>query len=168
MVSTENIRYALGSVRSNLTRAILTVMIIAFGIMALVGILTAIDALLFTMNDSFNRIGANSFEIAPLGRSISSSNQGRQRKRGENITFRQAMEFAEQYKYPASVTISDPATRSAAIKFANEKTDPTTPVIGIDENYLDMNGYDLEVGSNIHTNRTQNRKSQSNHWLRSG
>ena len=146
MVSIENVKYALGSVRSNLTRAILTLMIIAFGIMALVGILTAIDALLFTMNDSFNRIGANSFGITPLGRSISSSNQGRQRKRGENITFRQAMEFSEQYKYPASVSISDRATGNAVIKYANEKTDPTTPVFGIDENYLDMNGYDLEVG----------------------
>ena len=41
----ENIRLALRSIRANLLRAILTLMIIAFGIMALVGILTAIDSL---------------------------------------------------------------------------------------------------------------------------
>jgi ABC-type antimicrobial peptide transport system permease subunit len=45
------------------SRAILTLLIIAFGIMALVGILTSSDALLFTMNDNFSRMGANSFDI---------------------------------------------------------------------------------------------------------
>lgn len=129
-----------------MTRAILTLLIIAFGIMALVGILTAIDAILFTMNDSFNRIGANSFGITPLGRSISSSNDGRQRKRGEPITFDQAMEFKDRYNFAAEVSISARATNNAVVKFANEKTNPTVVVQGIDEYYLDINGYDLETG----------------------
>ncbi len=41
----ENVRIALKSIRTNLLRTILTVFIIAFGIMALVGILTAIDSI---------------------------------------------------------------------------------------------------------------------------
>ena len=41
MNTKENIRIAIRSVRANLLRAVLTLMIIAFGIMALVGILTA-------------------------------------------------------------------------------------------------------------------------------
>lgn len=41
----ENIRISLDSIRSHLLRSILTVLIIAFGIMALVGILTSIDAI---------------------------------------------------------------------------------------------------------------------------
>jgi len=41
----ENIRIALASVRSHLVRSFLTISIIAFGIMALVGILTSIDAI---------------------------------------------------------------------------------------------------------------------------
>ena len=40
----ENILISLDSIKSHLLRTVLTVMIIAFGIMALVGILTAIDA----------------------------------------------------------------------------------------------------------------------------
>jgi len=129
-----------------MTRAILTLLIIATGITALVGILTAIDALLFTMNDSFNRIGANSFGITPLGRSISSSNEGRQRKRGENITYQQALEFKERYDFPSKVSVSGRATRSAVIKYGNEKTNPTVRVDGIDEYYLEIQGFDLEVG----------------------
>lgn len=129
-----------------MTRAILTLLIIATGITALVGILTAIDALLFTMNDSFNRIGANSFGITPLGRSISSRNDGRQKKRGENITYQQAVEFKERYDFPSKVSVSGRATRSAVIKYGNEKTNPTVRVDGIDEYYLDIQGFDLEVG----------------------
>ena len=53
----ENIQIALRSVRSNLLRAVLTMIIIAFGIMALVGILTAIDSAIFSLNDSFSGLG---------------------------------------------------------------------------------------------------------------
>lgn len=39
----QNIREALTSIRGNITRTVITCLIISFGIMALVGILTAID-----------------------------------------------------------------------------------------------------------------------------
>ena len=127
-------------------RAVLTLLIIAVGITALVGILTAIDALLFTMTDNFSRMGANSFSISPSGQSLSSRNDGRQRKRGEPITLRQAMEFKERFQFPAKVTISGRATGSAMIKYANEKTNPNTRVYGIDENHLEIRGYEIEIG----------------------
>jgi putative ABC transport system permease protein len=139
----------------NLLRAILTLLIIAVGITALVGILTAIDALLFTMNDNFSRMGANSFSISPAGRSFASRHDGRQQKRGENLTFRQAMEFKERYDFPASVTVSGMATSNAMVKFANEKTNPTVYVFGVDENYLEVRGYQIETGRNFTRNELE-------------
>ena len=121
-------------------------MIIAFGITALVGILTAIDALLFTMNDNFNRMGANAFSISPSGQSLSSRSQGKQQKRGGPITFKQALEFKERLTYPARVAISGFGTGNATVKYANEKTNPSVLVFGIDENYLFIGGYDIEYG----------------------
>ena len=41
----ENVKIALQSIRANLLRSILTVLIIAVGITALIGILTAIDSI---------------------------------------------------------------------------------------------------------------------------
>ena len=41
----ENIKISIGSIKSNLVRSIITILIIGFGIMALVGILTAIDSI---------------------------------------------------------------------------------------------------------------------------
>src|SRR6266705_6209416 len=51
------------TVRSNKLRTGLTVAIIAFGIMALVGIITAIKAMNQKFSESFSTMGANAFTI---------------------------------------------------------------------------------------------------------
>lgn len=147
MQYSEILSQAIRSVRANSLRAVLTLLIIAFGIMALVGILTSIDALLFTMNDNFSRMGANSFEIRPARSSLQRHGGGRTEKRGDPIDFRQALDFKERYDYPSSrVSVSGLATWGATLKYANEKTNPTVLVFGVDENYLDVEGYDLDHG----------------------
>ena len=59
----ENLRISMRSIRANMVRAILTMLIIGFGIMALVGILTAIDAIRTVITEEFSRMGANTFSI---------------------------------------------------------------------------------------------------------
>ena len=146
----EILSQSIRSVRANSLRAILTLMIIAFGIMALVGILTSIDALLFTMNDNFSRMGANSFEIRPKGFTIHSNRHGRQEKQGPPIVFRQAMEFKERFDFPGStVSVSGWGTSNATLKYGDEKTNPTVFVFGGDDNYLKVEGYDLDYGRNF-------------------
>lgn len=54
---------AFRTVRSNKIRTGITVAIIAFGIMALVGINTAIDAMKQKFTESFASMGANGFTI---------------------------------------------------------------------------------------------------------
>lgn len=58
------------TVRSNKLRTGLTVSIIAFGIMALVGIITAITAMNQKLNESFSSMGANGFTIRYKERQI--------------------------------------------------------------------------------------------------
>ncbi|TAK37425.1 MAG: FtsX-like permease family protein [Saprospiraceae bacterium] len=146
MHTKEIINLAFRSVRSNLLRAILTLMIIALGIMALVGILTAIDSAIYSLNDSFSGLGANSFTIEPLGVDLSGNQDGQRSKRGENISFKQAMEFKARFDFPARVSISTTCTGEAAIKFGKEKTNPTVTVLAVDENYLAAKGYDIDKG----------------------
>jgi len=54
---------AFRTVRSNALRTALTVAIIAFGIMALIGIITAIKAMNQKFSESFSNMGANAFSI---------------------------------------------------------------------------------------------------------
>ncbi len=143
---TEIISIAFRSVKNNLLRAILTLLIIAVGIAALVGILTAIDSAIFSLNDSFSGLGANSFTIVPKGIEMSGSHGGRRSKQGEPISYKQALDFKERFDFPARVSVSVDCTNSAAIKFGKEKTNPTVSVAAIDEYYLDVKGFEIADG----------------------
>ncbi len=145
----ENIKVALESVRSNLLRAILTILIIAFGIMALVGILTAIDAALYSLQDNLIRMGANSFEIEPKRDRVAGNRGGIQFKQAEVITFNEAMEFKEKFDFPARVSVRVFGTDLATAKYLDEKTNPNVRFMGIDENFLDVKGYEIEYGRNL-------------------
>lgn len=145
----ENISMAFRSIRSNMMRAVLTLLIIAFGIMALVGILTAIDSTVFALNDSISSLGANSFTIDPKGGGIRGHQGGRRDKRGDPISFDQAVSFKESFHFPAKVSISLFCTEMAAVKYGEEKSNPNVRMFGVDENYLDVKGMELEVGRNF-------------------
>ncbi len=146
MSYSEILKIALQSVRGNLLRSVLTLFIIAIGIMALVGILTAIDSAVFSLNDNFSGLGANSFTIEPKGVELSGSRQGRRQKQGEPITYQQAMEMKERFNLPADVSASTRCTGRAVIKHGDEATNPTVSVVAVDENYLSAKGFDIAAG----------------------
>ena len=145
----ENIRLAIRTVRSNWLRAILTLIIIAFGIMALVGILTAIDSAIYSLNDNFSYLGANSFDIDPRGDGVSGNRRGRRQKRGEPISYKQASEFKDKYDFPANVSISIWCTGTATIKYQNKESNPNVVLFGVNENYLNARNYEIEYGRNF-------------------
>ena len=97
---------AFQNIRANMLRAVLTLLIIAFGIMALVGILTAIDAIAYSLNDNLSGLGANSFTIERKWGDVGSNRKGRRQKAGEPIKYEQAAEFKERLAFPAKETIS--------------------------------------------------------------
>jgi putative ABC transport system permease protein len=156
----ENIKMALAAIRNNLTRATLTLMIIAVGIICLVGILTAIDTLVFSLSDNFSSLGSNSFSISPTWGEMQSRQNGRVNKRGEEITYQQAMDFKERMRVDGLVSVSFNGTNRAALKYLNEKTNPTVSVQGVDENYLEVKGYDIELGRWFTNNEVQNGASK--------
>ena len=152
----EILRVSFNNVRTNILRSVLTMMIIAFGIMALVGILTAIDTILYSMNDNFSSLGANSFSIKRTRQEITSNQRGRQIKQGPLITFRQAEAFASRFDFPGTVTLGFNATNTATVKYKQEKSNPTVGVRGIDDHYLDVFAQDLEMGRNFTRHETEN------------
>lgn len=146
----ENIKIALGAIRSNFLRALLTLLIIAVGITCLVGILTAIDTILYSMSDSFNRMGANSIYIYPSRNVIQSKNRGKEVKRGAPIDFRQATEFKELFDYSgAKISINTFCKWNSTLKYRDKKTNPNIRLIGVDENYFSVSSYKIETGRNF-------------------
>jgi len=155
----EVISLAFKAVRSNLLRSVLTSLIIALGITALVGILTAIDSLSNTMNSNFSTMGANTFNIIRTGTGISSGGRGRRRQKGPVITYDQATAFKDQFNSPGIASISVRGTSEGQIKFRKESTDPNITVFGADENYLDAAGYEVAQGRNF--NESDNRNNRN-------
>jgi putative ABC transport system permease protein len=156
MPFSEILRMAWQNIRSNMLRSVLTVLIIAFGIMALVGILTAIDSLTTSLNDSFSGLGANSFSIERKG----NDSRGRHHKVQDPIDYDQAVAFKERFDFPALVSLSFFATDLAQARYGDEETNPNIALTGIDENYLGVKGMDLSHGRNFsftEANSTQNR-----------
>lgn len=145
----ENYRIAVNSIRSNLLRTILTILIIAFGIMALVGILTAIDAIRASLDSQFSNMGSDTFSIRNRGLRV---HTGKKRVRGnvyKYISYKDAQKFKEEYKFPATVSITVRATGAATVKYQSEKTNPNVSVTGVDENYLSTSGYTIAKGRNF-------------------
>jgi len=145
----ENINVAFGAVRDNWLRAILTLVIIAFGIMALVGILTAIDTAIYSLNDKFAYLGANTFDIDPAGRGMGGRNNGRQQKEGPPFTYQQAIEFKDEYAFPGRVSVSLFCNGISTIKYGMEETNPNVVIYGMDENYLEARAFNLKTGRNF-------------------
>ena len=148
----ENMRIAFNAIRTNKVRTFLTVFIIAFGIMALVGILTAISSIKGSISDQFQSMGANTFTIVNRESRVS---VGGRVDRFESIKYREAMEFKDEFSFPALVSISTYASGIATVKYKSEKTNPNTTVIGADENYLITAGYELNKGRNFSINEIQ-------------
>ncbi len=144
----ENLKLALGSIRTHLLRALLTVLIIAFGIMALVGILTAIDSIKLSITENFARLGASSFSIRNREMVVQAGGGGASRV-FERISYDEALAFKQQFDFPAHVSLSVFGTGSATARYRLQETNPNIRVVGSDENFLVTSGAELSAGRNF-------------------
>ncbi|HTF18049.1 MAG TPA: ABC transporter permease [Chryseolinea sp.] len=144
----ENIREGLRSVRANLLRSVLTALIVAIGITSLVGILTAIDGIEASVNESLQSLGVNTFDIR------SRMNRGQNRggvteKVYPPMKMNEAFRFIDQFKVPATISLSALITQIAEVKRLSKKTNPNVYVEGINEDYMAIKGLEVEKGRNF-------------------
>lgn len=141
----ENIRIALDSIKSQLLRTILTILIIGIGVWSLVVILSAVKSLENTIAGDFASMGANTFSIQRYDFEVNFS--GERQKVNPIISYRDIKAFEDNYHYPMSKTsVSFVGTTAAEVKYENKKTDPDIRVLGINENYISNTGTKLQMG----------------------
>ena len=149
MDNIEIVKVALHSIKSNKLRTFLTALIIAIGLMALVGILTSIDAIKGSLNNTFASMGANSFTIRNRGTGIRIGGNGSRAKRWPVITYREAMDFKERFGMASMVSVNTFVSFGATVKYKNEKTNPNISVLGADAEYIFTGGYKIADGRNF-------------------
>ena len=174
MTTLDSLSLAWRTVRSNKLRTGITVAIIAFGIMALIGIITAIEAMNQSLKESFSSMGANAFSIrfkesrvrfgggrnngdftkTKRGLKVKKSNLGKPIRREE------AEFFKEHFVFPGSlVSIYRRGPGAQEIHYEEKKTNPQITLWGGDENYLPVNGYTIDVGRNLNSLDVQSGRS---------
>jgi len=157
----DTISLAFRTVRSNRLRTGLTVAIIAFGIMALVGINTAIEAMKQKFTESFASMGATGFTIHYqdyqfFGRGdggVSQEKKDARKVKKSNvrkvITKEQAEAFKTSYPFPSKVSLGLRGGNNNIASMGDKKTNPTVQVVGGDEYYAELNGYNLDAGRSL-------------------
>ncbi|MDI9366486.1 MAG: ABC transporter permease [Flavobacterium sp.] len=161
MTTADSFLIAFRTVRSNRLRTGITVTIIAFGIMALIGIITAIGAMNQYLKETFSFMGANGYSLRFKdskvrfgGPSTATLGKVGQREKKSNldkpISKEEAELFKSKFTYPATVSISIRTTNnSLECTYGDKKTNPTCLLLGGNENYLNVSGYKLAVGRNF-------------------
>lgn len=129
-------------------RTIITSLIISFGIMALVGILSATDALKQSLETNFTNLGANTLTVRNSQGGFFVG--GADYRKNPKITYRQAEAFKKRMDFPGSVTsLTYVASGTAKLVFENITTNPNNMVTATDENYLITGGFELAEGRNF-------------------
>ncbi|RCH55032.1 ABC transporter permease [Mucilaginibacter hurinus] len=144
----ENISIALQSISGNKLRTSLTALIIAIGIMALVGIQTSIQGIMQKTNEAFSGLGANTFTIQNRGQDLNFGPGGNVRIYPP-ISYEQAQRFKKTFKLPVAISINLKVSGSAVAKYEGKKTNPNISLTGTNENYLLTGGYKLALGRNF-------------------
>lgn len=153
---------AFRTIRGNRLRTSITVAIIAFGIMALIGIITAIESMNQSLYENFSIMGSNTFTIrfkervfrfggggGDLKKRSKTTLKERSSSLGKVITLDEANTFKKGYVFPAAVGVSKMGTGIAQIFYKEKKTNPNIRLMGGDENYLVCSGYTIDVGRNF-------------------
>jgi putative ABC transport system permease protein len=155
---TDTISLAYRTIRGNRLRTGITISIIAFGIMALVGINTAIEAMKQKFTESFAAMGVNGFTIHSRkwfqfdrGRVRSERKGLKEKKSNANVPIDkyQAETFLARFQYPATVALTFPGVGDAVVSVGDRKTNPNVRVLGGNENYIELNGFSLAAGRNL-------------------
>ena len=151
----ENIKEGIKSINANKLRTILTAAIIAIGITSLVGILTAIDGIQLSIEESFSNLGSNTFDMESK-RVDRGAREGKTSKIHPPLTYQQLVTFKERYNGPGLVSVNALVTWNAEIKRGSKVTNPNSRVQGGDYDYLVVDGYDIDEGRGFSSSEVEN------------
>ena len=148
----ENTKIALDSIKSQALRTSLTVLIIAIGIWALVGVLTLVTALENSLLTNFASMGANTFSISQYDFSSEINQNDADQRVNPIVSYPQAKAFQDKYNFPFTTTsLSFTAGSAIEVKYQDKKTDPEITVVGIDENFCPNKGLEVVKGRNMNS-----------------
>lgn len=137
---------AFNSLRSNKLRSGLTLLSMAIGVFAIVGIAAAVGVLDNTVNEQLVTLGSNDF-IVQKDPAVEMGD-GRRRQSRPDITVRQGAEFKKRLGRAEKVSLFNQMP-GKVVKFNDEATNPNITLYGSDELFTTFVGYTIEFGREL-------------------
>ncbi len=143
----EQTTVALRSIRAQWLRTLLTITIIGTGIMALMSMITATEALRTSLLDQFIGLGAGTLQVSQ--RTDRGTFGGRRLGDSDPLEFSQAMALKKAMVGQAETAVSARGTMMGRLSTGEKETDPNVFVVGGDEGFIPMSAYTLRAGRNF-------------------
>jgi len=145
----ESFLMAVSAVRSNKLRSVLTLFGIAVGVFSVIAVMTAMNALQFSIENGLSQLGANTFQVQkyPAGIQIGPRDWRKYRNR-KDITVEEGEILRSRSTLALHVGME--VSRGGRIIRSNKyKTNPNVDVFGSDPIALITNDYIVEFGRGI-------------------
>jgi putative ABC transport system permease protein len=139
MVLLENFRIAIAALRANLMRSILTTLGIIIGVAAVVAVVSIVQGLQFTISNQLQGVGATFVVISPKTDRDFPGMVARQVK----LTYDDGKAIED--KIPGVKILTPTIFGRATLKYRDRKHTPAA-VIGVNENWQDVNNHTVERG----------------------
>jgi len=161
MQISENIGEALRAIRGSGTRAVLTILIIGFGIMSMVGVLTSIDGVKFWLRKSFSTLGANTFILQNVESNVRIGGRRKLQQDFPPVEYREALRLKQDLQQQLGVLANIRTTASFASVggFESKRTNNNLRVIGTDENFLAVEAYEIAEGRALSLDDIEQRRN---------
>ena len=134
----ESIGIALGALRTNKLRSILTTLGIVIGVTTVIGMMTIIRGINATVEKEFSLIGANTFYIRKFPAIVTGHTMRKYRNR-KDVTVEQADAIEERATLVSMVT-PELYTWGQRVRYGAEKTNANVNVMGAAEEWQIVNG----------------------------
>jgi putative ABC transport system permease protein len=143
----ESLVMALGSIRANKLRSILTLLGIVVGVFSIISVMTAMGVLRNSIEEGITQLGANTFQIQKYPAGMGGGPRHRFRNR-KNITYEQALQVRDKATLAEAVGIE--SWRFGRIVFwQGQKTNPNVNLAGENLDGILTNDWNVETGRSL-------------------
>jgi putative ABC transport system permease protein len=143
----EVFRMALGALRTNKLRSILTMLGVTIGVFSVIGVMTALSVIAGSIETGLSFLGSNIFQFAKYP-SVNTSDPEEQYANRRNITLAEATEYKRLMEADAGAICLKVFDGGKPVAYGAAKKQGNT-IVGTNENFVIANQYSVAYGRNI-------------------
>ncbi|MGZ8829783.1 MAG: ABC transporter permease [Thermoanaerobaculia bacterium] len=143
----EILRMALGALRTNKLRSILTMLGVTIGVFSVIGVMTALSVIAGSIETGLSFLGSNIFQFAKYP-TVSTSDPEEKYANRRNITLEEATEYKRLMDADAAAICLKVFDGGKAVGYGAVKKQGNT-VVGTNENFVIANQFSIGYGRNL-------------------